>query len=72
VPGWDNVWVTTGHFRAGMHLSTGSAVAVADMLDGAVPAFWLEAFAPWRDTESDDESVDSYLARVEAAAVSPP
>jgi glycine oxidase len=72
VPGWDNVWVTTGHFRAGMHLSTGSAVAVADMLDGAVPAQLLDAFAPWRDTECDDESVDAYLARVEAAAVSPP
>lgn len=34
VPGWDNVWVGAGHFRAGLQLSPGSALLLKEMLLG--------------------------------------
>jgi glycine oxidase len=34
VPGWENVWVGSGHFRAGLQLSTGSALLLKEMLLG--------------------------------------
>jgi glycine oxidase len=37
VPGWRNVFVATGHFRAGVQLSIGTAQAVCDLLTGQPP-----------------------------------
>ena len=45
VPGWENVFVATGHFRAGVQLSVGTAQAVAELLAGRPTCVPLEAFA---------------------------
>lgn len=45
VPGWDNVFVATGHFRAGVQLSIGTAQAVTELFTGKPTCVPLEAFA---------------------------
>ena len=45
VPGSDNAFVATGHFRAGIHQSPGTAVAVADLVEGKAPPLDIPAFA---------------------------
>jgi glycine oxidase len=48
VPGHDNGFIAAGHFRAGLHQATGTAVLVADLITGAVPSIDPAAFAPDR------------------------
>jgi len=43
-PGWDNVWVGAGHFRAGLQLSTGSALLLKEMLLGQSMSLDTSAF----------------------------
>lgn len=45
VPGRENVFVATGHFRAGVQLSLGTAQAVTELLTGRPTCVPLEAFA---------------------------
>ena len=45
VPGWENVFVATGHFRAGVQLSIGTAQAVTELFAGKPTCVPLEAFA---------------------------
>lgn len=45
VPGWRNVFVATGHFRAGVQLSIGTAQAMTELLTGRPLCVPLEAFA---------------------------
>lgn len=45
VPGWDGVLVATGHFRAGVQLSVGTAHVIADLFADRAPSVPLEAFA---------------------------
>ena len=45
VPGSDNAFVATGHYRAGIHQSPGTAVVVADLVDGKAPPLDILAFA---------------------------
>jgi glycine oxidase len=45
VPGWDNVFVATGHFRAGVQLSIGTAQAIAELFTGKATCVPLDAFA---------------------------
>jgi glycine oxidase len=45
VPGYDNAFVATGHYRAGIHQSPGTAVVVADLVEGRSPPFDLAAWA---------------------------
>jgi glycine oxidase len=45
VPGWDNVFVATGHFRAGVQLSIGTAQAITELFTGKPTCVPLEAFA---------------------------
>lgn len=45
VPGWDNVFVATGHFRAGVQLSIGTARAITELFTGKPTCVPLEAFA---------------------------
>ena len=40
-----NTWVSTGHFKAGLQLSTACAVAMADLLDGSKPNVDMTPFA---------------------------
>ncbi|MBN9521293.1 FAD-dependent oxidoreductase [bacterium] len=44
VPGWDGVLVATGHFRAGVQLSVGTARILTELLTGRPPAVPVEAF----------------------------
>ncbi|HEV7282556.1 MAG TPA: glycine oxidase ThiO [Pirellulaceae bacterium] len=44
VPGLENLYVAAGHFRAGLTLSPGTAVVVADELCGQTPAVDLQPF----------------------------
>jgi glycine oxidase len=43
-----NVFVATGHFKAGLHLSTGTAVVMADLALGKNPTVDLRPFSPQR------------------------
>ncbi|MBA4186431.1 MAG: glycine oxidase ThiO [Planctomycetaceae bacterium] len=52
VPGWDNVFVATGHFRAGVQLSLGTAQAVTELFTGKPTCVPLEAFAVDRKPHS--------------------
>ncbi|WP_439621826.1 NAD(P)/FAD-dependent oxidoreductase [Gemmata sp.] len=52
VPGWDNVHVATGHFRAGVQLSLGTARLVTEMLTGRPSCVPSTAFAVDRTPHS--------------------
>lgn len=45
VPGQDNVYFAGGHYRSGIHLSPGTAIALADHIMGHPPAIDLSSFA---------------------------
>jgi glycine oxidase len=45
VPGWDNVYAATGHFRAGVQLSIGTAQLITELFTGKPSCVPLEAFA---------------------------
>ncbi len=48
VPGIANAFVAAGHFRAGLHQSTGTAVLLADLITGVEPAIDPTPFDPAR------------------------
>lgn len=54
LPGCDNGFVAAGHFRAGLHQSTGTAVLIADLVTGKEPAIDLAAFTPDRPRTTRD------------------
>lgn len=66
-PACDNAFVAAGHFRAGLHQSTGTAVLVADMICRNPTAIDAAAFAPDRMPGTND-AVGEYLARATAEA----
>lgn len=43
LPGWDNVWMAAGHFRAGVQLSPGTAQLIAEVWSGQRPCVPLDA-----------------------------
>lgn len=47
-PGFDNVLIAAGHFKGGLQLSTGTAVVVADLVQGKPPQIDMAPFAPGR------------------------
>lgn len=67
IPGYDNAFIAAGHFRAGLHQSTGTAVVLADLVTGAPPTIDLAPFAPARRGERlagpPPDSVAAYLSR---------
>jgi len=66
-PGCDNAYVAGGHFRAGLHQSTGTAVIVADLIEGRRPPLDITAFAPERSPgPPGPDSVAAYLDRAAA------
>jgi glycine oxidase len=68
-PACDNCIVAAGHFRAGLHQSTGTAVIVADLVEGRQPPLAIAAFAPDRSpAPPGPDSVAVYLARAAAEA----
>lgn len=67
VPGLANAFVAAGHFRAGLHQSTGTAVMIADLIQGKRPMVDPAAFAADRPpVPPSDDSVAAYLARAAA------
>lgn len=48
LPGWENVFLASGHFRAGIQLSPATAAVVCDWVLGRTPANRLDAFNPVR------------------------
>lgn len=63
-PACGNAFVAGGHFRAGLHQSTGTAVIVADLVEGRPPPLEITAFAPGRSPGPvGPDSVATYLAR---------
>jgi glycine oxidase len=56
VPRWDGVFVATGHFRAGVQLSIGTAQAITELLTGKPTCVPLEAFALDRKPDANAKS----------------
>ncbi|MFO0821987.1 MAG: FAD-dependent oxidoreductase [Gemmataceae bacterium] len=56
VPGWDNVFVATGHFRAGVQLSIGTAQLITELFTRQPTCVPLEAFAVDRVPHSSGKS----------------
>lgn len=67
-PACRNAFVAAGHFRAGLHQSTGTAVLIADMVEGRPPVVDAAPFAPDRVPGGTDV-VSAYLARAAAEAL---
>jgi glycine oxidase len=44
------VFVATGHFKGGLHLSTATAIVLADLAEGKKPTIDLRPFSPARVT----------------------
>jgi glycine oxidase len=44
----DNVWVAAGHFRSGLHLSTGTAMVMSQLIRGQAPQADLGPFGVGR------------------------
>lgn len=51
VPGWENLWLATGHFRKGVLLAPFTGQAVANLILGRRPAVAVEEFHPARFQE---------------------
>lgn len=73
VPACANAFLAAGHFRAGLHQSTGTAVLVADFVEGRPPALEVEPFAPARPAgPPGPDSVPVMLARAAEASLRQP
>jgi glycine oxidase len=48
VPGWDNLFVAAGHYRSGIQLSPGTALAMKELLLDLKPSQVLDPFRPER------------------------
>lgn len=48
LPGRKRTLIAAGHFRSGIHLSCGTAVAIADLIEGRDPPIDLDPFRPGR------------------------
>lgn len=54
VPDLRNAFIAAGHFRAGWHQSTGTAVLIADLITNRPPQIDVAAFAPNRPRTTRD------------------
>jgi glycine oxidase len=57
VPGWSNLFVAAGHFRAGIELSPATGLVLKDLLAGREPCMSLEPFRPDRVATSGEVPV---------------
>jgi len=71
LPDLDNAFISAGHFRAGLHQSTGSALLLADIITGRPTHLDAAPFAPGRPAPpagtAPTGSTADYLARTAAA-----
>ena len=65
IPNLDNAFLSAGHFRAGLHQSTGSAVLLADLMTGHPPPFAPGRPLPPPGTKPPESTAD-YLDRTAA------
>jgi len=65
-PACANAFVAAGHFRAGLHQSTGTAILVADLVEGRAPTIDVAPFDPGRPPP--DPARDCVAALVARAA----
>lgn len=73
IPTLRNGFVATGHFRAGLHQSTGTAVLLADLVTGAEPSIDPLPFSPLRSADAAaTPPADSVAAYLELAATTIP
>ncbi len=56
VPGWDNLFVAAGHFRAGLQLSAATGLVLSEVLAGRPPSLPLEPFRLDRSRGASPES----------------
>jgi glycine oxidase len=69
VPSIADAFVAAGHFRAGLHQSTGTAVLIADLVTGRTPSIDVSPFAADRPPQPPTrDSVSAMLARARAGA----
>lgn len=69
VPSVANAFIAAGHFRAGLHQSTGTAVLIADLVTGREPVIDPAPFAADRPPQPPSrDSVSAMLARARAEA----
>ncbi len=59
LPGWEHVYVATGHFRGGVTLAPGTAQVMAELMLGNPPAVELEPFRPERFGDSAAEAPEA-------------
>jgi glycine oxidase len=59
VPGLDNAFIATGHFRAGLQMSPATAVLMRQLILGQELLLPLEAFACEQDARSGEQSAQS-------------
>lgn len=59
-PAHSNLLIATGHFRAGLQLSPGTALVVSDLVLGRPPRIDLDDFRPNRDDSSTADADDSF------------
>jgi glycine oxidase len=64
IPGLTNALVAAGHFRAGLHQSTGTAVMIADLIEGRTSPVAPMHFAVDRPPAQAIDAVDAHIARV--------
>mgnify|MGYP006280361557 CR=1 FL=1 len=66
-PACRDAYIAAGHFRAGWHQATGTAVLVADLVEGKRPALDVSPFAADRGPQPPtNDSVSALLARARA------
>jgi glycine oxidase len=51
IPGWENLFVAAGHYRSGIQLSPGTALAMKELLLDISPSLALDPFRPDRILE---------------------
>ena len=71
-PAFSNTFVAAGHFRAGLHQSTGTAMMLADMIENRAPELDPRPFAPDRPPAGPgSDAVADYIARAAASSMRP-
>jgi len=51
IPNIENLFIAAGHFRSGLHLSTGTAVVMADLMTEKTPEIDLSHFSILRQAQ---------------------
>ena len=59
VPAVDNAWLATGHYRSGFHLSTGTALLIADSMCGISTQLNMDSFSVERASLLESTSLVS-------------